>query len=48
MMANALRIAGRYYSIPLLLVVWQAAVASGLIESRLLPSVGQVFVALDR
>ena len=47
MMANALRIAGRYYSIPLLLVVWQAAVASGLIESRLLPSVGRVFVALD-
>lgn len=48
MMANALRIAGRYYSIPLLLVVWQAAVASGLIESRLLPSVGGVFAALDR
>jgi NitT/TauT family transport system permease protein len=48
MMANVLRIAGRYYSIPLLLVVWQAAVASGLVESRLLPSVGRVFVVLAR
>ena len=47
-MANALRLAGRYYSIPLLLVVWQAAVASGLVESRLLPSVGRVFIALAR
>ena len=47
-MANALRLAGRYYSIPLLLVVWQGAVASGLVESRLLPSVGRVFVVLAR
>ena len=48
MMANALRLVGRYYSIPLLLLVWQAAVASGLVESRLLPSVGRVWAALVR
>ncbi len=48
MMANALRLVGRYYSIPLLLILWQAAVASGLVESRLLPSVGRVFAALVR
>jgi len=47
-MTNVLRLAARYYSIPLLLVVWQAAVVSGLVESRLLPSVGRVFVALVR
>lgn len=48
MMANALRLAARYYSIPLLLAVWQIAVASGLVESRLLPSLGRVSVALAR
>ncbi len=48
MMTNALRFVGRYYLIPLLLVVWQAAVVSGLVESRLLPSVGRVFVVLAR
>jgi NitT/TauT family transport system permease protein len=32
----------RWYSIPLLLVVWQAAVSSGIVQSRLLPSVTQV------
>jgi NitT/TauT family transport system permease protein len=35
-----------WYSIPLLLLTWQLAVTSGLVESRLLPSVGQVWVAL--
>jgi NitT/TauT family transport system permease protein len=48
MMANALRLAGRYYSIPLLLVLWQMAVASGLVESRLLPSLGRVLTVLAR
>jgi NitT/TauT family transport system permease protein len=38
--------AGRWYSIPLLLLVWQLAVASGLVESRLLPSLGRVLSAL--
>lgn len=48
MMTNALRLAGRYYSIPLVLLMWQAAVASGLIESRLLPSLGRVLTVLAR
>jgi len=37
---------GHWYSIPLLLLVWQVAVTSGLVQSRLLPSLGQVSVAL--
>ena len=36
----------RWYSIPLLLLVWQLAVASGLVESRLLPSPLRVWSAL--
>jgi NitT/TauT family transport system permease protein len=36
----------RWYSIPLLLLVWQLAVGSGLVESRLLPSPTKVFTAL--
>jgi NitT/TauT family transport system permease protein len=36
----------RWYSIPLLLLIWQAAVASGLVESRLLPGPGTVWTAL--
>jgi ABC-type nitrate/sulfonate/bicarbonate transport system permease component len=32
----------RWYSIPLLLIVWQLAVVSGSVKSRLLPSVVQV------
>jgi len=36
----------RWYSIPLLLLVWQLAVGSGLVESRLLPGPGRVFTAL--
>jgi ABC-type nitrate/sulfonate/bicarbonate transport system permease component len=35
--AQARSLIGRWYSIPLLIVVWQVAVASGLVESRLLP-----------
>jgi NitT/TauT family transport system permease protein len=46
MMMQALHRAERWYSIPLLLLLWQAAVASGLVESRLLPSLGRVWVAL--
>jgi NitT/TauT family transport system permease protein len=47
MMVRVLRSAERWYSIPLLLLLWQVAVGSGLVESRLLPSlfrVGSVLV----
>ena len=37
---------GRWYSIPLLLLIWQLAVTAGLVESRLLPSVTRVLAAL--
>ena len=46
MIANARQVAARWYSIPLLLLLWQAAVASGLVESRLLPGPGTVWTAL--
>jgi NitT/TauT family transport system permease protein len=46
MIAQARNIAVRWYSIPLLLLIWQAAVASGAIESRLLPGPGAVWTAL--
>jgi NitT/TauT family transport system permease protein len=36
----------RWYSIPLLLLVWQVSVGSGLVESRLLPGPGKVWDAL--
>jgi NitT/TauT family transport system permease protein len=39
-------IVARWYSIPLLLIVWQTSVTSGLIMSRLLPSPAQVFTVL--
>jgi len=35
----------RWYSIPLLLILWQIAVGSGLVHSRLLPSPAAVWVA---
>src|SRR5262249_8813914 len=44
--AQARSLIARWYSIPLLLVVWQVAVASGLAQSRLLPSPGEVWTAL--
>lgn len=47
-MTRLLRGAERWYSIPLLLLVWQVAVASGAVESRLLPSLGRVAAALMR
>jgi len=48
MIAAAARLIGRWYSIPLLLLVWQVVVGSGLVQSRLLPSpvqVGEVLLA---
>lgn len=45
-MAGLIRHVERWYSIPLLLLVWQAAVSSGLVESRLLPGLGRVAAAL--
>jgi NitT/TauT family transport system permease protein len=47
-MAKTLRLIERWYSIPLLLLVWQAAVSSGLVESRLLPGLSRVISALVR
>ncbi len=46
MSARVRRLIAEWYSIPLLLVVWQVAVSSGLVESRLLPSVAKVWGAL--
>jgi NitT/TauT family transport system permease protein len=48
MRAALLRHVERWYSIPLLLLMWQAAVSSGLVESRLLPGLGRVAAALIR
>src|SRR6185437_15745977 len=48
MRAALLRHVERWYSIPLLLLMWQAAVSSGLVESRLLPGFGRVAAALIR
>ena len=42
----ALRQIGRWYSVPLLLLLWQLSVTSGLVESRLLPSLTRVLSAL--
>ena len=46
MMAQAGKLIGRWYSIPLLLLLWQVAVSSGLVVSRLLPSPEQVWTVL--
>ncbi len=46
MTTDILRRVERWYSIPLLLLLWQIAVASGLIQSRLLPSLGRVWAVL--
>jgi NitT/TauT family transport system permease protein len=46
MIATAMKLIGRWYSIPLLLLVWQVAVDSGLVQSRLLPSPSQVWSVL--
>jgi NitT/TauT family transport system permease protein len=46
MVAQTGRLIAKWYSIPLLLVLWQAAVGGGLIESKLLPSPMQVWSVL--
>ncbi|MCW5774381.1 MAG: ABC transporter permease [Rhodospirillaceae bacterium] len=46
MMARAGHLLARWYSIPLLLLVWYLAVATGLSQSRLLPSPVQVWAML--
>jgi NitT/TauT family transport system permease protein len=43
---QACNLIARWYSIPLLLILWQLAVGSGLVESRLLPGPGRVLTAL--
>ena len=43
-----IRLIGNWYSIPLLLVSWQLAVSTGLIQSRLFPSPLQVLAAFQR
>jgi ABC-type nitrate/sulfonate/bicarbonate transport system permease component len=45
-MAQAARLIGRWYSIPLLLLLWELVVDSGLVQSRLLPSPVQVWWVL--
>jgi len=47
MLTPAWRFLARWYSVPLLLAIWQVVVATGLVESRLLPSLGRVWVALQ-
>jgi NitT/TauT family transport system permease protein len=46
MMIRVLRGVERWYSIPLLLLLWQVAVGSGLVETRLLPSLLRVWSVL--
>ena len=46
MIARVARVIARWYSIPLLLFVWQVSVSSGLVHSRLLPGLGRVGAAL--
>jgi NitT/TauT family transport system permease protein len=43
---TAWNLVARWYSIPLLLLIWQLAVGTGLVESRLLPSPARVWTAL--
>jgi NitT/TauT family transport system permease protein len=46
MLAQAGKLIAKWYSIPLLLIVWQAAVGSGLVQSKLLPSPIEVWSVL--
>ena len=46
MIAQAGKMIGRWYSIPLLLLLWQVAVATGIVKSRLLPSPERVWAVL--
>ncbi len=45
-MLLAAKIVGRWYSIPLLLLLWELSTTSGLVQSRLLPGPGQVLTVL--
>jgi NitT/TauT family transport system permease protein len=47
MMDEMLHRLGRWYSIPLLLALWQITVTTGLVTSRLLPSLWRVWSALS-
>jgi len=44
--ASIWKLIGRWYSIPLLVLLWQVAVGCGMVESRLLPSPAQVWTVL--
>ena len=46
MMVHAAKLIERWYSIPLLLVIWQVVVSTGLVQSRLLPSPLEVWSVL--
>jgi NitT/TauT family transport system permease protein len=46
MISSVTKLVARWYSIPLLLLIWQVSVASGLVHSRLLPSPLQVWTVL--
>jgi NitT/TauT family transport system permease protein len=46
MIAQVGKLISRWYSIPLLLLLWQVVVGSGLVESRLLPSPARVWAEL--
>jgi NitT/TauT family transport system permease protein len=46
MIQNASRLIGNWYAIPLLLLIWQVSVSTGLVTSRLLPGLPMVFEAL--
>jgi NitT/TauT family transport system permease protein len=46
MIAQAGKWIGRWYSIPLLLLLWQIAVSGGLVDSRLLPSPARIWTVL--
>jgi NitT/TauT family transport system permease protein len=47
MIAQARKFISRWYSIPLLLLLWQVAVGSGWVQSRLLPSPAAVWEVLE-
>jgi NitT/TauT family transport system permease protein len=47
-MKRVFAVVGKWYSIPLLLAVWELAVASSLVTSRLLPDLGDVIGAFAR
>jgi NitT/TauT family transport system permease protein len=44
-MKQVMAVAAKWYSIPLLLLIWQLVVVSSLVNSRLLPGVGDVLSA---